>query len=85
MDLLVERNAWIGAEEHERAPRRPILARHDVFDRIAGGGSASIEQALDVNAALAFMLEFEVIVKAFVAGDFGERGPNAGENGEVIL
>ena len=85
VDLLVERNARIGAEQHQRAAGRAVFAGHDVVQLVAGGGGAGVEQALDVDAALAFVLELEVVVEPFVAGELAQRRRDAGENREVVL
>ena len=71
--LLVERNARVGAEQHQRAAGRAVFAGHDVVELVARRRGAGVEQALDVNAALALVLELEVVVEPFVAGDFAQR------------
>src|SRR3989304_116096 len=66
--LLPERDARIGAEEHERAAARPVLARHDVGEPVAGGRRRGVEQALDVDLAPAPERELEGVGEAPVAG-----------------
>jgi hypothetical protein len=68
VDLLVERDARVGAEQQQGAARRAVLAGHDVLEPVAGGGGAGVEQALDVDAALALVFELEV-----VSGSAGRR------------
>ena len=85
VNLLVERNARIRTEQHQTAARRAVFAGHDVAELVTGGGGAGVEQALDVDAALALMLELEVIVKPFVPGKFAKRFPDAGQDGKVVL
>ena len=85
MHLLVERNPGIGAEQHQTAAGRAVFAGHDVGQLVTRRRGAGVEQALDVNAAFAVVLELEVRVKPFVARDLAERRGDAGENRQVIL
>src|SRR5882724_4838432 len=73
VNLLVKGDARIGAEKHKCSARRAVLASHNVRELVTGRGGARVEQALDVNPPLAFVLEFEMVVKPLVACDFAQR------------
>jgi len=61
VDLFVEGDAWVGAEEHEGPPGGAVFAGQDVIELVACGGGADIQEALEVDASFAFQFEFEVV------------------------
>ena len=85
VNLFVKGNARIGAEQHQGAPWRAVLAGHNILEFVTRRRGASIQQSLDVNPALAIVFKLEMVMETLISGDLAERSGNPGEDRQVVF
>src|SRR3990172_1305779 len=85
VDLLVEGDPGIGAEEHQGGSGLPVFSCQNVLDLVPPPGGGGIQEPLDVDLGALFQGELPVVPEAAVTDDIRQLGRQLRHDEGVVL